>query len=102
MECGPLDAALYQRRQGLHDAHGFEADGDDLLDEADDIFRLVQPVRVVGDAAPGIGRDLILVNHPLQCRAIPQPIVKTFGRDAFERQICGGRLFRLWLPRYRG
>jgi len=36
---------------------------------------------VVGDAAEFIGAHLILVDDPIECGAIAQPILKHLGRD---------------------
>jgi hypothetical protein len=71
--CGSIIAARACGRQGwtshdgcgkflngqfgecLHYAYGFEADRDDLADEAQDVLRVVFAVGVVGDATAFVG-----------------------------------------------
>ena len=62
------------RGQGLYDLHGFEADVDDLTDEAEDVFGIAGAVGIVGDAAALVGGDRTLVDDPLQGRAVAQAI----------------------------
>jgi hypothetical protein len=51
--------------EGGDDLLGFERDGDDLADEAEDVAFVVAftfwGVRVVGDAGAGVGGDAVLV-----------------------------------------
>src|SRR5208283_485044 len=49
-------------RHSLDDLHGFEADGDDLPNQADDVLGVVGVVGVVVDVAAFVGADLVLVN----------------------------------------
>ena len=44
-----------QRWEGADDCHRFEADGDDLSDEAEDVLGVVGAVGIVGDAAAFVG-----------------------------------------------
>ncbi len=74
----------HERREGVHNLHGFEADGDYLPDETDDVFGIVGAVRVVNDAAAFVGRNLVLVNHPFQRGAIAQSIFVGRGRNALQ------------------
>lgn len=37
-------------RQGIDDPHRFEADGDDLFEQADDVLIVLRVIGVVGDA----------------------------------------------------
>jgi hypothetical protein len=39
---------------------GFQGDGDDLADEAEDVFGVVGAVGVVDDAGAGVGGDAVL------------------------------------------
>jgi hypothetical protein len=56
-------------RQGLDDFQGFEADGDDLADEADDVL-LVIAVGVAGDLALFVALDAVLVDDPVEGAAV--------------------------------
>jgi hypothetical protein len=62
----------------------FEADGDHLADEADDVFRIVGAVRVVDDAGAGVGGDAVLVDDPLKGAAVAEFVFVNVGRDAAE------------------
>lgn len=55
-------------------ADGFEAYGDDLADEADDVFGVVFAVGVVDDAAALVGADLVLVDDPFEGAAVAEAI----------------------------
>ena len=57
---------MLQWRQRPHHRHGVQAHGDDLAEEADDVFGVVRAVGVVGDAAASVGAHLVLVNHPFE------------------------------------
>ncbi len=59
-----------QRRQVVYNFDGFQADGDDLLDEAQDIGFVVEVVGVVGDAAACVGADAVLVDDPIEGGAV--------------------------------
>ena len=55
-----------QRREGVHDRHGAQADGHDPFEQVDDVARVVRPVvRVVDDAARPVGADVVAVHDPL-------------------------------------
>ena len=54
----------------MHNLYRFQADGDDLSDEAQDVIRVVGAVGIVAEAAPFVRFDLILVNDPLQGGAV--------------------------------
>jgi hypothetical protein len=41
--------------QFVDEANGFDADSDDLADEADNVFRVIVTVRVVDDPGAGVG-----------------------------------------------
>src|SRR5437762_4681661 len=55
---------LKLRRQALNDLYRFEADADDLADEADDVFGVFRAVGIGGDAGAFVGADLVLVDDP--------------------------------------
>jgi hypothetical protein len=52
--------------QRVDDPHRFEAESDDLTDEADDIFGIAFAIRIGTDAAACVFGDAVLVNNPLQ------------------------------------
>ena len=52
--------------EGGDDFLGFEGDGDDLSDEAEDVVVVVGAVGVVDDAGAGVGGDAVLVDHPFE------------------------------------
>lgn len=64
------------------DLVGFEAGGDDLLDEADDVFGVVGAVGVGGDVCLGVGLALVLVDDPFEGGAVAEAVVVGVGRDA--------------------
>ena len=68
--------------QGGDDLLGFEGDGDDLADEAEDVLRVVFAVGVVDDAGAGVGGDAVLVDDPLEGGAVAEAILKGGERDA--------------------
>lgn len=45
-----------------------------LANEAQDLFGIVVRVGVIGDAGELVGRDLVLVDHPFQGRAIAEAV----------------------------
>ena len=53
-----------ERGEGGYDVLGFEGDGDDLADEAEDVFGVVvftfKAVGVVDDSGAGVGGDSVL------------------------------------------
>jgi hypothetical protein len=65
-----------ERRQVCDDLLRFERDGDDLADEAEDVFGIVLAVGVVDDAGAGVGGDAVLVDDPLQRGAVAKAIVE--------------------------
>ena len=75
----------YQLRQCPDDLHCLLADGDDLSDQAHDVFWVVGAVGIVGDATALVGRDLILVDDLFQRRAVAEAVFVSFGRDTLER-----------------
>ena len=68
------------------DFHGFQADGNNLSDEAHDVFSVVGAVGIVNDAAALVGRDLVLVDDPFQRRAVAEAIVVRLCWNALQRQ----------------
>ena len=44
-----------QIRQGIYDFDGFKADGNDLADEAQNVFLIVVTVGIIGDAGALVG-----------------------------------------------
>ena len=58
----------------MDDVYRFQADTDDLADEADDVSFAVKTVGVGADAAAVVRLDTILVNDPLQGAAIAEAI----------------------------
>ncbi len=67
--------------EGVDDADGFEADADDLADEADDVFGVVG-VGVGADAGAGVFGDAVLIDHPLKCGPVAEAVFEYLGRDA--------------------
>jgi hypothetical protein len=70
-----------QRRKRANDSYGFKSDGDDLSDEAEDVLWIVGAIRIVGDAATLVGRDLILIDDPFERGAVAEAVVEGFFRD---------------------
>ena len=62
----------------------FEGDGDDLGDEAEDVFWIVLAVGVVDDAGARVGGDAVLVDHPFEGGTVAETVVEGGGRDAAE------------------
>ena len=58
--------------QAGYDLYGFEADADDLGDEADDVLGVVEVVRVAGNAAALVGLDAVLVDDPFEGAAVAE------------------------------
>ena len=67
-----------ERREGGYDADGFEADADDLADEAEDV------AWVVGAVGVGGVFDLVLVDDPFEGGAGAEAVIEGLGRDAGE------------------
>ena len=65
---------------------GFEGDGDDLADEAEDVFWVVGTVGVVDNAGAGVGGDAVLVDDPFEGGAVAEAVVEGGGGDAAEEQ----------------
>ena len=63
---------------------GFEGDGDDLADEAEDVLRVgILPfvaVGIVDDAGALVGGDLVLVDDPFEGGAVAEAVVVRGGR----------------------
>jgi hypothetical protein len=55
-----------ERGEGGDELLGFEGDGDDLADEAEDVLGVVGAVGVVDDARAGVGGDPVLVDDPFE------------------------------------
>jgi hypothetical protein len=70
---------------------GFEGDGDDLADEAEDVVVVVGAVGVVEDAGAGVGGDAVLVRRslrpdPFEGGAVAEAVVEGGGGDAAEEE----------------
>lgn len=74
-------------RERAHGLHGFEADVDDLLDQLEDVLRVVVAIGVVGDAGTLVGGDLVLVDNPVEGGAVAEAVFETLGRDAGEGEV---------------
>ena len=61
---------------------GFERDGDDLADEAEDVSGVVGAVGVVDDAGAGVYGDAVLVDDPFEGGAVAEAVVEGGGWDA--------------------
>ena len=72
--------------EGGDDLLGFEGDGDDLADEAEDVFGVVGAVGVVDDAGAGVGGDAVLVDDPFEGGAVAEAVVEGGGGDAAQEQ----------------
>jgi len=91
--------------QGLDEFDGFEADADDLADEADDVFVVVFAVGVGLDAGAFVFADLVLVDDPLEGGAVAETVLEDFGgmsASVNEGLICSAvlamlrRIFSTW------
>lgn len=76
----------FQFGEGGDDLDGFEADSDDLTDEAENIFAIVLAIWIIGDAAAFVGGDLVLVDDPFEGGAVAKTVIVGFRRDAGERE----------------
>ncbi len=76
-------------KQGRDDLLRFETYGDDLAEKAQDVTFVIHPIRIAFDSAAPIDRDAILVDDPIERRAIAQFVSEDFWRDAlqFERLV---------------
>ena len=72
--------------EGGDDLLGFEGDGDDLADEAEDVFGVVGTVGIVDDAGAGVGGDAVLVDDPFEGGAVAEAVLEGGGGDATEEQ----------------
>ena len=82
MWVGPLRLlrAEIERWQARDDLLGFEGDGDDLADEAEDVLGVAGSVGVVDDAGAGVGGDAVLVDDPFEGGAVAEAVVVRGGR----------------------
>ena len=71
--------AKIERGEGGDGLLGFEGDGDDLADEAEDVFGSVFAVGVVDDAGAFVGGDLVLVDDPIEGGAVAEAVVEGGG-----------------------
>src|SRR5581483_1232564 len=72
--------------KALDNLHGFQADSDHLADQADDIFGIINSVRVIHNAATLVGADLILINDPFQSGAVSEAVLERFRRNTPQSQ----------------
>jgi hypothetical protein len=79
-------AAEVQRGEGGDNLLGFEGDGDDLLDEAEDVGGVVGAVGIVDDAGAWVGGDAVLVDDPFEGGTVAEAVVEGGGGDATEEQ----------------
>lgn len=79
-------AAKLQRWEFADDLLGFEGDGNDLADEAEDVLGVVFAVGVVDDARAGVRGDAVLVDDPFEGGAVAEFVVEGGGGDAAEFQ----------------
>jgi hypothetical protein len=56
-----------------------------LPDKADDVFRVVRPVRIAANAAPLVFADLVLIDDPFQRAAIGEAILEHLSGNVRER-----------------
>ncbi len=64
------------------EANGFEADGYNLADEADDVLGIVVAVGVIDYAGALVGGDAVLIEHPFEGAAVAEAVFVDFGQDA--------------------
>lgn len=67
-------AALLAARQASDDLDRLKTDRDHLSNKSYDVLRVFGTVRVINDAASLIGTDLVLIDYPLQGRAVTKTI----------------------------
>ena len=77
---------MLQGRQPVNNVYCFQTDRDNLSNQTEDILWIFRTIRIILDAAPFVYLHAILIDHPLQRRAIAQPIIKHFRRDALQRE----------------
>jgi hypothetical protein len=75
---------LFQFRQFFHNLHRLHTYRYHLFNQAHNVFRIIGPVGVIGDAAAFVGFDAVLVNNPIESRAVAEAIFKDFGGNAGE------------------
>ena len=77
--------------QGVDDLHRFDGDGDDRLQQPENVLRvavLASPVvRVVAYAAGLVGRHLILIDQPADGRSAVDDVALRFGGYAGDLQM---------------
>ena len=85
---GPALRGEVEGWEGGDDLLGFEGDGDDLGEEAEDVLGVglvsVDAVGVVGDAGAGVGGDAVLVDDPFEGGAVAEAVVECGRWDAAE------------------
>ena len=83
-------ADLIQLRQSVDDVDGLHADADDLLDEVDDVARIVRIlVRIVDDAALLVLGDLIPIDKPADGSLAVHHIFVGAWRNVLDNQVFG-------------
>ena len=84
-------------------SHRLQTHTDNLLNQIHNICLIIRWVRVVHDTAPLIRPHTILIHHPLQRRAVPQPIRKRLRRNPRQRQVSANERgdFGVSAPRRR-
>ena len=75
-----------QPRQARHDFHRLHAHADHLANQPHNILRILGAVRIVDNPAALVRLDAVLVDHPLQRRAVAEAVGERFGGDAVQRQ----------------
>ena len=85
--------------QGFYNAAGFEGEGDDALDEVEDVARVavfVAPeVGVVDDAALFVGRHLVALHDPLDRGFAVDNILVMMTEKSLVTPIPGTQISRL-------
>ena len=75
-----------QPRQPRHNRHSLHAHADHLANQPHNILRILGAVRIVDNAAALVGFNAVLVEHPVQRRAVAEAVGERFGGDAVQRQ----------------
>ena len=86
-----------EEREGGDDLLGFEGDGDDLADEAEDVFGVVGTVGVVDDAGAGVGGDAILVDDPFEGGAVRLRLLCAFEAHDLDKTRVNPEARRGWV-----
>jgi hypothetical protein len=68
-----------REREGGDDLLGFEGDGDDLADEAEDLALVILAVGVVSDTGAWVSGYAVLVDYPFEDRAVAEVVVEGGG-----------------------